>query len=165
MVHKILRYTNTRAHTSLAWSPFVVVQSIFFSVLSFLAMKPIRPIRGASGLSVHNIRRGRVPVFWKAGLSNSRLKKKIQPNPSFSLQNSACRSPARAKRAGEPASASMTRKHRRAKQVRCTHLRSLQEQNHNIHQAAFVPSVSARGTWQSEPRSGAARQSFIAVSN
>lgn len=124
-------------------------------------MKPIRPIRGASGLSVHNIRKGRVPVFWKAGLSNSRLKKRIQPNPSFSLQISACRSPARAKRAGEPASASMTRKHRRAKQVRCAHLRSLQEQNHNIHQAAFVPSVSARGTWQSEPRSGAARQIFF----
>lgn len=37
--------------------------------------------------------------------------------------------------------------------------------NHNIHQAAFVPSVSVRRTWQSDPRSKATRQSLSTVSD
>lgn len=123
----------------------------YFFSLSFMAMKPIRLRRGASGLSVHNIRRLWVPAFWKAGLSNSRPKKKFQPNPSFSLQNSACRGPARAKCASKPATASMTRKHRRAKQVRSAHLRSLQEQTTTSIRQRLFPAFQREGHGHQNP--------------
>lgn len=73
-------------------------------------MKPIRPMRATSGLSEQNTRRFWLPAFRKAGLRNSWPK--FQPNPSFGLQNCACKSQALA---GELASATMTRKHRWAK--------------------------------------------------